>query len=138
MSLDQGYLRHALLLATGQQLAVEEVTRLSRLLDVVDEGLAYVLLRRDGFADCDQLQAALAHAAARIPAPNRTARPVRSSDAVRAAQASESLRAALRAVVEQNLASTELSAGLQDAWREAAEAAGPMAPDALLHIRRPG
>ncbi|MGA0602287.1 hypothetical protein ACO2Q3_16385 [Caulobacter sp. KR2-114] len=137
MSLDAHRLRQALLLATGDQPDIEALDDLSRGLGVVEEGLAYVLLRRSGFAGCPQVSAAIAEAAARAPAPNRTARPADGTDSRRREQAQEALRGALRAIIEGAAAQGEPAAQAADAWRAVAEWGPGGGFDAHLRIRRP-
>jgi len=135
MSLDADRLRHGLFLATGRPGPLEEAAQLGATLGVTQEALAFVLLRRDGFADCPGLQAELAQAAARAGGPLRAGRPPRIVDAVSASAAAAELHSALKALIEDNLEAAPQHWRADEALRELAELSPAAAYDAILRFQ---
>ncbi len=135
MTVDPGRLRHAILLATGEQPASGEVEPLADRLCLAEEVLPYLLLRRDGFAGCERIKAALAEAVARSPAPPRSLRPPGLAGAANAASAAADLKSALKAVIEHDLASAEIHRHLDAAVRRAVELSPAEGFDAHLRVR---
>jgi hypothetical protein len=121
MSIDVARLSEAIFLATGESATGGEVERLAVMLDVVEEALPYLLLRRGGFSGCPQMQAALEASRGRAVGPAKTRREPSLADSVRAEAAERELAAALKALIEADLAGADLQARVDDAMRVAAE-----------------
>jgi len=127
MTLNLDLWRHALTLALDEPANVGEAASLANALGVVEEALPYLMLRRNGFADCPRLRGRIEEVAAAAPGAVRRGRRPEILDAVRRAAAAAELRTALKALIDSNLEPSPLHRGVDDAERNLVELspAGP-------------
>ena len=132
-------LRHGVTLATREVLPLDDASRLLELLGAPDESLAYLLLKRNGFADSPAIQEALRAAASRMPMGTRPPTPQGTpvADAFAVADADRAAARALRALVDRDISGAGEAEAAALRLRQAVEHARPSVFDAHMRICGP-
>ncbi|MEN3950802.1 hypothetical protein [Iodidimonas sp. SYSU 1G8] len=129
-------LRHGFHLAAGEVLPLADAERMLDLLGAPDEALAHLLLKRRGFADNPAISAALAAAASRMPMgnmpPAMQGTPV--ADAFAVSDGWRATAAALRMLIDRDIAGTGETDAAASRLRETTAQAQPGVFDAHMRI----
>lgn len=136
MTLDIDRLRHAAFLATGEALTTGDAERLGRILSTPEELLPHLLLRRGGFQASPLMRGALEAAIARAPGGHATARIPDYTDVAELTAARDAVKAAVKTLIDHDLANEAGHASLDRALADLASRDGAAGPAPHLRIRR--